>query len=225
MEDLCQRDHETGKLTGVIEMASVEKVKQITQNRFLNYYELTTTNRLGEKGTYYMASRAEDISALDLSTGSNHPDGVVMFGLAGAKHDHVVLVRQFRYPIAGYIYELPAGLVEKDEDFKDAAIREMKEETGLDFHPLDVDPMYERPFYNSVGMTDESCCMVYGHCEGSISREGLESSEDLDVVLADRAEVIRILSREKVAANCAYMLMQFIASPEDAFSFLKQQEG
>ena len=202
-------------------MPSVDKVTQITNNRFLNYYELTTTNRVGESGRYFMASRAKHIDALDLSTGQNNPDGVVMFALAGEMHDHVVLVRQYRYPIAGWIYELPAGLIENGEDYKTAAIREVKEETGMTFHPLDVDPMYERPFYNSVGMTDESCSLVYGHCEGKISREGLEKTEDLNVVLADRAEAIRILREERVAANCAYMLMQFIANPEDAFSFLK----
>ena len=202
-------------------MPSVDKVTQITNNRFLNYYELSTTNRVGENGRYFMASRAKDIASLDLSTRQNRPDGVVMFGLAGRMHDHVVLVRQYRYPIAGWIYELPAGLIEKDEDYRDAAVREMKEETGMTFRPLEVDPMYERPFYNSVGMTDESCCMVYGYCEGTISREGLENSEDLEVVLADRREAVRILKAERVAANCAYMLMQFIAHPDDGFSFLE----
>ena len=202
-------------------MAKVEKVTQITHNRFLNYYELSTIDRVGQSGKYFMASRAQSIDEMDLSTGGNTPDGVVIFSLAGEKHDHVVLVRQFRYPIAGWIYELPAGLIEEHEDYREAAIREMKEETGLVFRPLDVDPMYERAFYNSVGMTDESCNLVYGYCEGTVSRDGLEDTEELDVVLADREEVIRILKNERVAANCAYMLMQFAAHPEDAFSFLR----
>lgn len=206
-------------------MAKVEKVTQVTHNRFLNYYELSTVNRVGKSGRYFMASRSEDVSGLDLTTGGNHPDGVVIFSVAGERHDHVVLVRQYRYPLAGYVYELPAGLIENNEDYRDAAVREMKEETGLVFRPLDVDPMYERAFYNSVGMTDESCIMVYGHCSGQISREGLEDSEELEVVLANRDEAARILRQEKTAANCAYMLMQFIAHPEDAFSFLKGTDG
>ena len=178
-------------------MASVDKVTQVTDNRFLNYYELSTTKRTGEHGRYFMASRAAGISALDLSTGQNQPDGVVIFSLTGQRRDQVVLVRQYRYPIAGWIYELPAGLIEKGENHKETAVREMKEETGLSFRPLDVDPMYERPFYNSVG-------------------------EELDVVLADCKEAERILKEERVAANCAYMLMHFIAHPDDAFSFLRR---
>ena len=194
-------------------MANVEKVTQITNNRFLNYYELSTVKRTGRKGRYFMASRAANIEALDLSTGENTPDGVVIFSLAGEKKDRVVLVHQYRYPIAGYIYELPAGLIEKNENYREAAVREMKEETGMTFTPLDVDP---------VGMTDESCNLVYGYCEGTISRDGLEESEELDVVLADREEARRILREERVAANCAYMLMQFIHNADDAFSFLEK---
>ena len=53
----------------------------------------------------------------------------------------MVLIRQYRYALGGYIYEFPAGLVEAGEDFHQAAIREMKEETGLDLEPLQVDEL------------------------------------------------------------------------------------
>ena len=201
-------------------MASLEKVTQVTHNRFLNYFELGTLKRTGEPGTYYMASRAADVKDLDLVTGVNTPNGVVIFSLYGEKKDRVVLVKQFRYPIAGFVYELPAGLIESGEDYREAAVREMREETGTVFHPLDVDPMFERPFYNTVGMTDESCNLVYGTCEGEVSNAGLEDTEELEVVLADRAEVVRILKEERVAANCAYMLMHFLRETEDPFAFL-----
>lgn len=205
-------------------MAEVNTVTQVTQNRFLNYYELHTTDRVGKHKRYFMASRSERPEDLDLETGQNTPNGVVIFSVYGEKKDRVVLVHQFRYPVSRYVYELPAGLIEKGENFREAGIREMKEETGLSFSPMDVDPMYERPFYNSVGMTDESCCMVFGRSEGQVSDRGLEDSEQLDVVLADREEAARILAEEDVAANCAYMLMQFIHSREDPLDFLRRPQ-
>ena len=188
-------------------MAEVDRVSQVTNNRFLNYYELNTTKK------YYMCSRRESAEKLDLMTGADRPDGVVMFALYGEDRDRVVLVHQYRYPLGAYIYELPAGLVEDGEQVDEAALREMREETGLEFHPVLSDSGYERPFYSSAGMTDESCCMVFGTAGGTISQSGLEDTEQLDVVLADRQEAARILREENVAANCAFMLMNFISSP------------
>ena len=159
---------------------------------------------------YFVASRAKSEKEMKLSTGENPPDGVIIYSLYGEKKDRVVLVRQYRYPLDDYVYELPSGLVDQGEDYRQAGIREMKEETGLDFSPLTPDPLYERPFFTSVGMTDECCATVYGYASGQISREGLEDTEDLEVVLADREEVRRILKEERVAIMCAYMLMHFL---------------
>jgi ADP-ribose pyrophosphatase len=41
------------------------------------------------------------------------------------------LVRQYRIPISRYTLELPAGLVENNQSPIDAAIQELKEETGI----------------------------------------------------------------------------------------------
>lgn len=43
------------------------------------------------------------------------------------------MIRQYRYPLDDYLYELPAGLIDEGEGPSEAAIREMKEETGMDF--------------------------------------------------------------------------------------------
>ena len=43
----------------------------------------------------------------------------------------VMLVRQYRLPAAGYLWELPAGKIDPGENALQAAKRELKEETGL----------------------------------------------------------------------------------------------
>ena len=202
-------------------MGEIKKITQETHNKFLNFYDLETVNKVGKEGHYYMASRAKCENELKMKTGENNPDGVVIYSLYGENHDRVVLIRQFRYPLGGYVYELPAGLVDPGENYHVAAVRELKEETGLELQPLEVDEIYQKPYFTTVGMTDESCGTVYGYASGEISKKYMEASEEIEVVLADRKEVERILREENVALICAYMMMHFLHD-EEPFAFLKK---
>ena len=202
-------------------MSRVNKVTKQTNNRFLNMYELEVTFRDGRTAPYYVSSRRESADRIKAVTHDNHPDGVILYGVYGEQKDRIVLIRQFRFPINGYVYEFPAGLVDPGESMLEAGIREMKEETGLDFRPLDT-PDWSRPYFTTIGMTDESCGTVFGYCSGTPSTDGLEGSEELQVVLADREECKRILQEENVAIMCAYMLMHFIASEGDPLAFLNK---
>ena len=197
-------------------MERIKGIKKQTDNRFLNLYELDATFRDGSRAPYYVASRRKDAESLKAATGDRHADGVILYGVYGDWKDRVVLVRQYRYPLGDYVYEFPAGLVEPGEDMLDAGIREMYEETGLNFTPVQT----ARPFFTTIGMTDESCGTVFGYCSGEPSVAGQEGTEDIQVVLADREECKRILKEENVAIMCAYMLMHFIASEGDPLAFL-----
>ena len=203
-------------------MAKINDVKMTTANRFLNMFEVDATDKNGRPARYFVASRAERVEDLKISTGQNKPDGVIIYSLYGEKRDRVVLIRQYRYPVDGYVYEFPAGLVDAGENYEQAAVREMHEETGV-FTPLETDPMYQEPRFTTVGLTDESCATVYGYSTGSVSGKYLEASEEIEVVLADREEVRRILKEERVAIMCAYQLMHFLAD-EEPFRFLQTGE-
>ena len=207
-------------------MRRVNKITKTTNNRFLNMYELDMKSDEGKHSKYFVASRAENIEDLKISTRQNKADGVVIYSVyqeENSKEEKLVLIRQYRCPIDDYIYEFPAGLVDVGEDFKMAGKRELKEETGLDFAPIDAEDMFTKPYFTTIGMTDESCGTVYGYASGTISKEGQEESEDIDIIIANRTEVKRILREEKVAIMCAYMLMHFLNTPEGhVFDFLKQ---
>lgn len=202
-------------------MSNIQNIQQKTHNRFLNYYELEAVHRDGSISPYYMTSRAKDASQLKAVTHQNRPDGVIIYGVYGEEQDRVVLIRQYRYPLGDYVYEFPAGLVEEGEEMGAAGVREMYEETGLTFTPVDAG-CYSRPFFTTVGMTDESCGMVFGYCSGTPTSIHEEASEEIQVILADRGEAKRILWEENVAIMCAYMLMHFIASEGDPLAFIKE---
>lgn len=203
-------------------MDRIHQVKKLTDNPYLNLYQFSAAKRDGEELEYYVSSRTKQTERLRAVTHDSHPDGVVIYGVYGENKDRIVLVRQYRYPVGDYVYEFPAGLVESGEDIMQAGIREMFEETGLTFHPISGGA-YQRSFFTSVGMTDESCGTCFGYCEGTPTNANQEDSEDIQVVLADRAECRRILKEENVAIMCAYMLMHFIAGEGDPLKFIEEK--
>lgn len=200
-------------------MANIDKIEQLTKNRFLSMYHIHGVNSKGHESDYMVASRAPEIEDLKIKTRKDTADGVVIYSLYGEHRDQVVLIRQYRYPLDDFVYEMPAGLVEPGEDFHTAAIRELHEETGLRFTPIHAPEEFEHPRFTSVGMTDEACGTVYGYADGTVSDRFMEEAEEIQVVLADRREVRRILREERVALICAYHLMHFLYDP-DPFAFL-----
>lgn len=205
-------------------MRRVHDIKQTTNNRFLNMFELDMKRDDGRHSTYFVASRAKTIGELKIKTRENKADGVIIYCLYQGEDgvERLVLIRQYRCPLDDYIYEFPVGLVDEGEDFKTAGVRELKEETGLDLEPINAKDMFTKPYFTTVGMTDESCGTVYGYATGKPTRELQEENEEIEIVLADRAEVKRILKEENVAIMCAYMLMHFIHTPEgQVFDFVQ----
>lgn len=202
-------------------MGKINSIKKQTDNRYVNLYNVKATSVHDTPVNYFVASRAKDVDSLKITTRRNDPDGVIIYAIYGEAHDKVVLIRQYRYTLGDYIYEFPAGLVEPDENYHEGAIRELYEETGLSLSPIQVPDAYQKPYFTTVGMTDESCATVYGYASGAISTKAQEDTEEIEVVLADRQEVKRILKEEKVAIMTAYMLMHFLKD-EEPFAFLDE---
>lgn len=205
-----------------MKQAHAEGLKKQTDNRFLNMYEADAVGRNGRHFPYYFASRRED-GDLMFETGELRADGVVIYSVCKQEPEKLVVIRQFRYPVNDYIYELPAGLVDVGETAQEAAVREMREETGMVFIPFaDYPEALKRPFIQNQGMSDECDITVFGWAEGEICADKEEDTEDIQVILADKTEVRRILQQELVSIRGAYLMTAFLkSSPENPFEFLK----
>ena len=57
-----------------------------------------------------------------------HPKSVVLIPVP--EPGHVILIRQYRYPVSAFLWELPAGSVDEGETPEQAARRECHEEIG-----------------------------------------------------------------------------------------------
>jgi 8-oxo-dGTP pyrophosphatase MutT (NUDIX family) len=72
-----------------------------------------------------------------------------------------ILVEQFRPPVRQVTLEFPAGLIDKDETPEQAALRELKEETGyVGSTALTMPPTVSRAVCMSPGLADETVQVV-----------------------------------------------------------------
>lgn len=202
-------------------MKKYSKIHKLSDNKFLNLFRLDAITDSGRTFDYFFVSRRRE-NQLKLLTGDSAAEGVVIYPVWKDAPDKIVMIRQYRYPLGDFLYELPAGLIDEGETPELAAVREMKEETGLAFEVYSGgDAAYCRPFFMGAGFTDESCNAVFGYASGEISRRDQEDTETIQVCIADRAEAARILREEKVSLRAAYLLINFLhADRENPFAFL-----
>ena len=82
----------------------------------------------------------DSVSLPNGSTGKreivDHPGGVTILPLD--ENGDVYCVRQYRYAFSREMLELPAGKLEPDEDPREAALRELSEETGIQAARVDA---------------------------------------------------------------------------------------
>jgi ADP-ribose pyrophosphatase len=92
-----------------------------------------------------------------------------------ADDPRVIMIRQFRHATDGYIWEIPAGRLDRGEDPAVCARRELQEEAGVTATRLErIATIYTTP-----GFTDERIHLFYAHglASGQHQREADEFME------------------------------------------------
>ncbi|NBB92631.1 MAG: NUDIX domain-containing protein [Gammaproteobacteria bacterium] len=104
--------------------------------------------------------------------------------------DEILLVEQFRIPVASRTIELPAGLVgdqpgSEQEALLDAAGRELEEETG--WRAGRLERLMDCP--SSAGLTDEIAMFVRASELERVGQGGGDATEDIVVHAVPRREI------------------------------------
>lgn len=119
--------------------------------------------------------------------------GVVPFTGEG----EVILIRQFRPPVNGYVIELPAGLCDPGETLEDAARRELIEETGYSAEKLTF--LTKGPL--SSGLSSE---MLSAFAATGLHHVGIgkrDETEDIEVLRVPLTGVISELALRQKAGD------------------------
>lgn len=104
---------------------------------------------------------------------------------------HLLFVEQYRPTIRETQLELPAGIVEPDESFCEAAARELKEETGFD--PASTSLIEE--FWCSTGLLRHRRGFVFAEGLSPVDRE-LDSNEFLVPRTVPLEEAVSVARRD-----------------------------
>lgn len=105
----------------------------------------------------------------------------------------ILLVKQYRFP-HGYVLEIPAGTLEKGEEPRKCAFRELKEETG--YAAKKMIPLIK--YYPSIGYNTELIhCFVATGIKKS-SKLKLDADEIISVVKIDFKKVLQMILSGKI---------------------------
>lgn len=121
-----------------------------------------------------------------------HPGGVCVAALN--ENGEFLLVEQFRYAFKTEILEFPAGKLEPKEDPLEAALRELKEETG--YEALDIHPLGK--LYPSVGYLTETIYLYYAPVT-KFTGQALDPQEFLNVKTYTYEELESLVMQDELS--------------------------
>ncbi|MBN1595790.1 NUDIX hydrolase [candidate division FCPU426 bacterium] len=106
----------------------------------------------------------------------------------------VLLVRQFRYAIGKKLLEIPAGLLAAREQPRQAALRELREETGYHAGSLQL----LASFYSSPGYCREKIDLFLARHLKRTGSLSLDRDEFLEVLALPFTQALRLLEKGKI---------------------------
>lgn len=193
-------------------------IDTLCDKKFLKMYDI----KYAEGRHYFEVSRRnkENLVAAksDEEFKSMLPDAVTIAVVLHLpeKEPQLLLSYEYRYPNGQFQLSPVAGLIDEEDKAEEnplfsAAIREIREESGISFGPKDKIKVLNPCTFSSPGMTDESnaflCADIYLDDLSSLSQSGAVGGELFDgFVLLNKEEAKRIYTSGRDDRSAFYSL-------------------
>lgn len=160
----------------------IQPFTQIRLTYFLcriNYQDANGTPRTWESAERSTRPANTDIDGVGIVAILDKPSG-----------KEIILQKQYRPPIGMVTVEVPAGLVDAGESAEQAAVRELREETGYVGVPTETSPV----MYNDPGFCNTNLRMVHMSVDMSLAenqnpKPQLEDDEFIEVFTVRLADL------------------------------------
>ena len=177
-------------------------IKKVSDGRFINRYDLYYTTEDDRHKVYEIISRNDNLSTIE-DVRNSSTDGVVIVA-TDEKNERILINKEYRMSVGGYVYNFPAGLIDEGETPEIAARRELKEETGLDLVAIE-DKLYDS--YSAIGFSNETNVVVIGKAKGRFAPSS-STLEEIQAAWYTRQQIRELLKNQPFAARSqAYCYM------------------
>lgn len=170
-------------------------IEKKAEGKFITRYDLTYETEDHQEKIYEIISRNKKLESFEQLHGDK-PDAVVIIA-TDRTGERIVLNREYRMAVGEWVYNFPAGLIDAGETPKEAAKRELWEETGLELYEIE-DLM--GPSYSAVGFSNEINVCVVGRAQGEFQKS-TSALEEITAGWYTREEIRELLKTERFTAR------------------------
>lgn len=146
----------------------IKEIKTQCSSKWISLKQAKFTDKNGDEGMWDYVERANNSKAVTI--------------ICRSDKGRYLLIKQPRIPINTYEIAFPAGLIDIGETIEQAALRELKEETGYTGSIKEISPYTPK----SAGITNELTSIVF--CQTSEDhggRQELDGTEEIQFFWLD----------------------------------------
>ena len=180
------------------------KSEVVHSGKYLDYIETEYKLRNDETKIYESVVRKQ--TEINSKTMGHHATNAVVMIVLNKEHTRMLINKEFRLSVNDWVYNLPAGLIDRGESVEEALRRELKEETGLDV--VRVIRILPASFC-SIGESNTTTILSYIDATGTLHNDG-NPVEEIEPLWIDKGIARDILKSDRITSRTQVLLDMWV---------------